>query len=166
MNTQPIMLQSSVIRRSGYLELGGLPPDMLTVEDTLLFYKLCITDPVCAVSGCGAVITSDAHSSSRLTKKYHTDTTRHWQNVILMYQHLRPYSHKLSHKRRRTLIEYHIASHLSLGKALLRQRRVDGLLSSLMLAFRMSPALFGKIAFGMARVYLRNRLGRVGRWIG
>ena len=165
MTTQPIMIQSSVIRRDVYLNLGGLPPDMVTVEDTLLFYKLCLTGPACAVSNCGAVITSDAHVGSRLTKKYHTDTTHHWRNVILMHEQLRPYLNRLSDENRRILAERHIASYLALGKVLLKQHKIEGLFSSLMPAFLMNPALFGKIAFDMMRIYLTNRLDLLGRWI-
>ena len=64
--TQPMMFQASVIRRDAYWEIGGLPPHMRTREDTLMFYRLGLRYPCCAVAGCGTVMMDDG--TMRLTE--------------------------------------------------------------------------------------------------
>ena len=59
MRIQPMMLQASVLSRRVYWEVGGLPEQLRTREDTLLFFKLGLLYPACAVSGCGTVMTSE-----------------------------------------------------------------------------------------------------------
>src|SRR5260370_33835366 len=53
MRIQPMMLQASVVSRRTYLEIGGLAEQLRTREDTLLFFKLALLHPACAVAGCG-----------------------------------------------------------------------------------------------------------------
>src|SRR5262249_39071043 len=68
MTIQPMMLQASVIRKSTYLDLGGLPESLRTREDTFFFHKIALAQPICAVAGCGTVMHSD--DSIRLSKVY------------------------------------------------------------------------------------------------
>jgi glycosyltransferase involved in cell wall biosynthesis len=63
--TQPMMFQASVIRKNTYWECGGLPPQMRTREDTLMFYRLGLRYPCCAVAGCATVMMHDG--TMRLT---------------------------------------------------------------------------------------------------
>jgi glycosyltransferase involved in cell wall biosynthesis len=67
---QPMMLQSSVFRRASYLQCGGLLPQLRFREDTHLFLLLGLGQPVCAVAGFGAEMTSDDDPSQRLTLSY------------------------------------------------------------------------------------------------
>jgi glycosyltransferase involved in cell wall biosynthesis len=81
---QPMMLQSSVIRRSDYLEVGGLWEVLRTREDTHLFCRLSIGRTVCAVSGIGAVM-SAADARSRLSTICGTTTETYWHASRLMW---------------------------------------------------------------------------------
>ncbi|MGE0622631.1 MAG: glycosyltransferase family 2 protein [Pseudomonadales bacterium] len=65
---QPTMLQSSVIRRTRLLEIGGFDERLPIREDTLAFFELCIGHAVCAVSGVGSVMSDDA--DNRLTRAH------------------------------------------------------------------------------------------------
>ena len=80
---QPMMLQSSVIRRSTYLEVGGLWKSLVLRHDTHLFYKLCFGSPACAVAGCGTVMTSDDDTGDRLTSLYHGRTLNYHTDTVL-----------------------------------------------------------------------------------
>jgi glycosyltransferase involved in cell wall biosynthesis len=62
---QPFMLQSSVIRRSRYLQVGGLWPALRSRHDTHLFFILGIGAPFCAVANVGVTMTSDDRSGTR-----------------------------------------------------------------------------------------------------
>ena len=109
---QPMMLQSSVIRRSSYLDVGGLWESLAVREDTHLFYKLCFGSPACAVAGCGTFMTSDDDTGSRLTSLYHARTLNYHNSTILFCRDLltRGYPMKRAHQWqfRRTLADAHL----------------------------------------------------------
>lgn len=64
---QPIAIMSSVIRRSRYVELGGMWPELPTREDTHLIFRLGLGRPACAVAGVGSRLTADGGQATRLT---------------------------------------------------------------------------------------------------
>ena len=81
---QPMMLQSSVFKRTDYLESGGLWDRLRTREDTHLFLKLGIGSTVCAVAGCGAQMTADDHPNNRLTTAHGQGKKQGvWMQVLL-----------------------------------------------------------------------------------
>ncbi len=102
LKTHPILLQASVIKRSAFLECGGLLPHMKTREDTLLFYKLAFQYPVCAVKGFGTSMTDDAEQ--RLTCVYDSNHEVYRNATILMYKDILS-SAKLLEKRHRRIME-------------------------------------------------------------
>ncbi|HMA54080.1 MAG TPA: glycosyltransferase family A protein, partial [Acidobacteriota bacterium] len=83
---QPMLLQASLIRRSGYWDVGGLPPDLRTREDTLLFFKLGLRFPACAVAGRGTIMTSD--DARRLTREIASADSAYWQATLRIYRAL------------------------------------------------------------------------------
>jgi len=85
MRRQPMMLQSSVVRRSRYLEIGGLRDDLRSRHDTHLFLLLGIGSPVCAVAGCGTEMTCDDASGNRVTTAFGARTPAYWHETVRLY---------------------------------------------------------------------------------
>ncbi len=77
---QPMMLQSTVCRRSTFLKEGGLWADLRNAHDTHFFLKIGIGRPACAVRWIGSKLTADAPGEERLTstgqeeRRYHNKT--------------------------------------------------------------------------------------------
>ncbi len=70
MRPQPMMLQSTVFKRTAYLQSGGFLPRLRFRDDTHLFLKMGLGAPVCAVASCGARMTADDLPDNRLTATY------------------------------------------------------------------------------------------------
>lgn len=85
---QPMMLQTSVFRRSSYLASGGLWDRLRTRHDTHLFLKLGIGRPACAVAGYGARQTSDDNPNNRLMSAFGGNTRGFWLETIPLYEDL------------------------------------------------------------------------------
>jgi len=85
MPRQPLMLQSAVVRRQRYLEVGGLHEGLRSRHDTHLFFLLCIGRPACAVAGCGTEMTSDDASGNRVTSAYGSRTRAYWNETVVLY---------------------------------------------------------------------------------
>lgn len=85
---QPMMLQSSVLRRDAWMESGGLDARFRVREDTDLFYRLGIGGKICTVSGVGCVQTSDDVSKVRLTRAVDSHDAVFWEISIMMFRRL------------------------------------------------------------------------------
>lgn len=83
---QPVMLQSSVVKRSRFLELGGFWEELRTAHDTHFFLRLGIGRPVCAVSGVGANQTEDDSPSNRLTVRSGRVKLGRWINTARLFK--------------------------------------------------------------------------------
>lgn len=142
MRFQPMMLQSSVIRKKSYYEVGGLPDNMLTREDTLLFYKLAMQYPACAVSGCGTIMTSDG--TQRLTQIYDGYNLVYLQSTVLLYRLLLA-DEKGIQKRYRKLLK-NCLSNSYFGLGLYYWRRNDFIMAllKLLVAAWISPGRFAR----------------------
>jgi glycosyltransferase involved in cell wall biosynthesis len=145
MRTHPMMLQASVIRRSAYLETGGLPASLRIREDTLLFFKLALCYPVCAVSGCGTVMNSD--DSIRLTQVYDAQSLVYRQASVALFQEALASLKHLAGGRRRFLMCRLSASYFGLGRLFARRRQYCSAIRSLLMSCVVSPSLFGKELF-------------------
>jgi glycosyltransferase involved in cell wall biosynthesis len=121
MRRQPMMLQSSIIRRKAYFEVGALPRNMIVAEDTLLFYKLTLRYPACAVRGYGTIMTSDG--SERLTRTYDENNSAYWHSLIQLYRELISNEMKISVKYRKILNYYLSHAYICFGRIHLRKRR-------------------------------------------
>lgn len=97
MYRQPMMLQSSMVRRSRYLELGGLAPTLRRRHDTHLFFRLGLGRPVCAVAEAGVIMTADDTSANRLTigadsnsPEFAFHTANLYADLLAQYPELEP----------------------------------------------------------------------------
>jgi hypothetical protein len=81
---QPIMLQSSAIRRDTYIRLGGMSERLALRHDTHLFLLLGLGRPACAVSGIGARMT-DEGGDDRLTRRVPPSSGSYWDETALLY---------------------------------------------------------------------------------
>jgi len=82
---QPMMLQSSVIHRSAYLEVGGLWDRLPLRHDTHLFLRMGLNGSACAVAGIGAHMTTGTNIDARLTSIYSQSTGLGFQHQVLMF---------------------------------------------------------------------------------
>jgi len=156
LRTQPMMLQSSVIRRSTYLKIGELPASFLTREDTLLFFKLALQYPACAVRGCGAIMTSD--DSVRLTELYDERSLTYCHATIQLYRELLASINCLGRKRRQLLNDKMSASYLAIGRVFFHRRQFLSTIRNLYTSFYISPAAFGKETLGfLSRRVLKTK---------
>lgn len=83
MRRQPIMLQSAVFRKDAFWHAGGFLPALRYRDDTHLFLKLGLGQPICAVDGCGVQMTSDDDPANRLTLNYDRQTRGFCMQVIM-----------------------------------------------------------------------------------
>lgn len=87
---QPLMLQATVLKRASYLACGGFLPGLRYRDDTHIFIKLGLKDPICAVGGGGTQMTDDDIPDNRLSLTY--DQTRKGVDAqVLMFQDLLDY---------------------------------------------------------------------------
>ncbi len=139
---QPMMLQSSVISRKAYLEIGGLPEQLRTREDTLLFFKLALLYPACAVSGCGTIMNSDG--DFRLTQLYNAGSLVFWDASILVYKELLASVRNCSSESRRFLRTSLGASYFALCRIFFRHKKYLSAIKNAAASFGVSPPAFVK----------------------
>jgi glycosyltransferase involved in cell wall biosynthesis len=142
MHVQPIMLQSSVIRKEAYWEVGGLPEKMLTREDTFLFYKLALHYPACAVSGCGTIMTSEG--TQRLTHLYDGYNLVFLQSTILLYKLLLAGEKRIRKRYRKVLKNSLSNSYFGLGRYYQRRNDFIMALLNLLAAAWIGPGSFAR----------------------
>jgi hypothetical protein len=120
MRIQPMMLQASVIRRQSYLDCGALPVDMRVREDTLLFYKLALMYPVCAVSECGLRQMDDA--PVRLTEQMDRSSIKYARDTVTMFKDILSLGKALRPEHRKRIVDALSAAHFSAARAYYRHR--------------------------------------------
>jgi glycosyltransferase involved in cell wall biosynthesis len=111
---QPMMLQSTVCRRSTFLEAGGLWADLRNAHDTHFFLKIGIGRPVCAVRWIGSKLTADAPGEGRLTsagqeERRYRNRTRAFRDILRKFP-------GLTRDQRRCLRMRIADAHWSLGR--------------------------------------------------
>ena len=82
---QPTMLQSCMVRRTAFVEVGQLWPALSSRHDTHFFYRILADRPACAVAGVGTEMTADDDVSNRLTPRSELSGRRYWQCTVLLY---------------------------------------------------------------------------------
>lgn len=102
MERQPMMLQSAVFNRSAFWRVGGFLEALRYRDDTHLFLKIGLGAPVCAVAGCGAIMSSDDANQNRLTLM-HDGLERGTQMQVIMNRDLLHTLSSLSAETRETL---------------------------------------------------------------
>lgn len=141
MRVQPMMFQASVIRRDVYIALGGLPDDLRTREDTLLFYKMALLHPACAVSGCGTVMNSD--DRIRLTQVYHSDTRVSHEAFVRLLRELVAH-HAISNEHNKILRQRLSTAYYSMGCFNFRNKMVFEAVENAVMAWEASPGAFAR----------------------
>jgi glycosyltransferase involved in cell wall biosynthesis len=154
--TQPMMLQASVIRRDVIQQIGGFPENLLTREDTLLFFKLGFLYPACAVSNCGTIMNSDGRL--RLTRVYDGKSLTYRRATISLYKELLATLRNIDRSRQNLLIRSLASAHFSMARVLLQQKRYLAAAKSLSCSCLTSPSEFGSQFLGSsARYILKQR---------
>jgi glycosyltransferase involved in cell wall biosynthesis len=100
---QPLLIQTTVVRRNDFLAVGGMPTALPSRGDTHLFFKLALTGRACAVAGVGGIFTADDKSGSRLTSIYATRSRGYLDETIWLYEDLLASFTELSPEHRREL---------------------------------------------------------------
>lgn len=85
---QPAMLQSCMVRRSAFAEVGELWPALSSRHDTHFFYRILADHPACAVAGIGTEMTADDDAGNRLTPRSQLSGRRYWQCTLTLYNDL------------------------------------------------------------------------------
>lgn len=139
MTIQPMMLQASVILKSAYKRVGGLPEQFRTREDTFLFHKLALEHTICAVAGCGTVMYAD--DNIRLSDVYSSDSSKMFDRAsVLMYKELCEMT--LSEQRHHKFFARSLSeAYVSLSRQLWRERDYSGSAANLMHSFLVSPTV-------------------------
>jgi glycosyltransferase involved in cell wall biosynthesis len=145
MRIQPMMLQASVVCRRIYLEMGGLAEQLRTREDTLLFVKLALRHPVCAVAGYGTIANSD--DSIRLSQVYNQESLVHCNATIFLYRDVLSSLTDIGKDRRRSLTESLGAGYFAVSRVFYRQGKYWSAMRNLAVSGRVSPSAFGKELF-------------------
>jgi glycosyltransferase involved in cell wall biosynthesis len=147
---QPMMLQASVIRRTAYWEIGGLPEQLRTREDTLLFFKLGLLYPLCAVSGCGTIMNADG--DVRLSRAYDTQSLVYCDATIFLYRDLLDSLKRIDRERRQFLMDSLAAAYFSSGRVFLGRKNYWSAIRSL-----------GSSCFTSQSVFVREFIGSLAR---
>ncbi|MCB0126764.1 MAG: glycosyltransferase family 2 protein [Caldilineaceae bacterium] len=137
---QPMMLQSSVFKRSAYLAVGGFHPELRYRDDTHLFMKLGINGPVCAVAGCGVEMNGDDVPENRLTLTYNVNRRLGSGMQIVMYRDLLTTIHPLSNELRRRFVSRLATAHRSMARAAWKEGQWREALRHIRQSFVVSPS--------------------------
>ena len=151
MERQPMMLQTSVFRKSSYLAAGGLWDRLRTRHDTHLFLKLSVGRRACAVAGCGARQTSDENPGNRLMGASGPESLGFWQETIPLYQDILYQVPNLSQAHRRTLRSRLAMAHWRVSRILGKDRKVGHSLLEAVRCFIARPATFLSILTNAAK---------------
>jgi len=146
---QPMMFQASVIRRDKYWECGGLPPHMRTREDTLMFYKLGLLYPCCAVAGCGTVMMHDG--AMRLTEVMDSTSMEFAHATVRLFTELLSIG-RLVDRRLRTIINDGLSNAtFALARASYHHRMYISAVRALLRSALISPTAFRRCLFQSLR---------------
>jgi len=137
---QPMMFQASVIRRDKYWECGGLPPHMRTREDTLMFYKLGLLYPCCAVRGCGTVMMHDG--TMRLTEVMDSRSMEFALATVRIFTELLSIGRLVDGRRRRVINDGLSNASFSLARASYHHEAYIGAVRALLRSAWISPNAF------------------------
>lgn len=157
MRIQPMLLQASVVSRKTYLEVGGLAEELRTREDTLLFFKLALLHPACAVAGCGTAMNSD--DSDRLTRLYDGESLVYCNATIFLYRELLSSLTTIGQERRQFLTDSLSAAYFGISRVFVRQGRYWSAMRNLAISCGISPSAFGKETLGWLKRHVFTTRG-------
>lgn len=135
----PMMLQATVFKRSAYIACGGFYAPLRSGQDTHLFLKLGLNQPVCAVAGGGAEMTDDDIAQNRLSTNFHR-TSRGKALSILMYQELLDYFEGQLTPEQQDVLSLRLANnYLGVARTAWQERDFRRFAKYLLLSRRMHP---------------------------
>lgn len=149
MGIQPMMLQSTVFNRSAFLDAGAFLKPLRYRDDTHMFLKLGIGQPLCAVKECGAKMSGDDDPTNRLTLSYNRTKSGTVMQVI-MNQDLLESIPDLDPKTKNVLNQRLAIAHWSLARYAWRDHSFIEFFSQAAKSLKTEPGLFV------------GRLGRIG----
>ena len=138
MPTQPMMLQSSLIRTSAYRRSGGLDPSLRRRHDTALWFRLGLEEPMCAVGGIGAVMSSD--DQRRLTAVHDGRSRVYWECTRSLYTDVLARWDPTRSDETRELRNRLSLAHRRLVRSHWSERSIRPMASELIAAARLDPA--------------------------
>jgi hypothetical protein len=152
---QPMLLQASLIRRAAYWEVGGLPPNLRTREDTLLLFKLGLRFPACAVAGVGTVKTSD--DPRRLTREIGSANPSYWKATLCVYRILIAFAAQTRLEYVKYFRDRLSAAHFSISRLASHQGRLLSALRNLASSAFLSPSTFTRCSWESLRARLLKK---------
>lgn len=153
LRTQPMMIPTSVIKRACYLSMGGIPQSLVTREDTFLFHVLCLLYPACAISGCGAVISSDGNQSVRLTARFDGYSSTFHECTKLLCRELLRFSDRMHPVYRLNIENGLVAAYIHFGRVLMKRKRFLTAMANILGGFKISPVVAARILIGILNSY-------------
>ncbi len=147
MKRQPMMLQTSAIRKDALQRVGGLDPRFRLVHDSHLFCLLGIGAAACAVGAVGCIQTSDDATTARLTTAIPLNSQGKTAEDFLMWTDILERNCPVPEPLRRLVLCNAAGSCWSIGRDLLRSGHyVQGVLTIIR-----ALALDTRFAFWMLR---------------
>ena len=154
MKRRPMVLETSVIRRESYVESGGIPQALVVSEDTFLFLKLCFLYPACAVSGFGAVVTSDCNESGRASQ---VDGSKRYECRKLLYKELLRFSSSMKEDHQREIRKGLVRAYLNAGKFFLRRKEFRPALANICGSMGLNPMVSAMLVVRMLGDYCSRK---------
>jgi glycosyltransferase involved in cell wall biosynthesis len=155
MRIQPMMFQASVVSRQHYLKSGALPESLRTREDTLMFFKLGLLHPMCAVAGCGTVMTADG--GKRLTDELDSRSIGYCRASISVYTHLLAMTRSVGHSQQKLFEDALCLAFFSMARAAYREKLYGTSLAYLLRSGLRNPKVCaGCLAGKLRRLAIRS----------
>ncbi len=151
---QPMMLQSSVIRRAAYLDRDGMLPALKSRHDTHLFFRLCLGRAACAVAGVATQMTDDDTSGGRVTSAHGSSTLQFWEETEILYRDILFGGYPLSKEHRDDLSSRLAVAQLRLAHIRWDENQKRHAVGSALKALRSHP---GRALAGLRRRLLRKK---------
>jgi glycosyltransferase involved in cell wall biosynthesis len=141
MDRQPMMLQTGVVHRSAYRDVGGLWNRLRTRHDTHFFLRLGVGRPLCAVAGIGACQTSSDRPGNRLMSASGPESRAYWEESIAMYDDILSNCTGLSESHKKVIRGRVAHVHWRLGRMAWAGRHPGSCLASTGRALAASPEI-------------------------
>ena len=154
MKRHPMVLETSVIRRESYIESGGIPQALVVSEDTFLFLKLCFLYPACAVSGFGAVVTSDCNESGRASQ---IEGSKRYECRKLLYKELLRFSSSMKEDHQREIRKGLVRAYLNAGRFFLRRKEFRSALTNICGSVGLNPMVSAMLVARMLGDYYSRK---------
>lgn len=153
----PMLLPFTVFRRETYLAGGGLMESLWSAEDTHLFIRLGLVEPLCAVDGSGGIVTTDeSNPGNRLTIAYNTSTSRRWAGMVRLYEDLLSRPAILTAETRALFRERLAYSYWRVARLSLREGHVGQVFTPLVRSLATAPSVVPRVLVDGVKRFLSH----------